>query len=156
MTIKQAKRQRKLWYYLRRITTLGGTVAYILFNTGVFNDAVTTATVKSTVYIAGGWVVSVLILDMYKRAIEKDNPDIGELSRATAFRGMLPWIIVLVIAGAIKVGIANVFQHLLVISSLQIGGNIFKGYETKYALGLKRGKYKEKEEEVTDDVRMAT
>lgn len=151
MTIKQAEQSRKLWYALRRIVTLGGVIGYILFQTGIFNDAVTDATVKSTVYILGGWAVITLIRDQHKRATAKDNPNIGQLSRATAMNKSVPWIVVLVIAGAIYAGIANVFQHILVISSMMIGGNIFYGFEMKYDLILKRGKTKD---EVKDDVRV--
>jgi len=153
MTQKQATQSYRLWYALFRLTTRGGPIAYILFHTGIFNDAVTTATVSSTVYILGGWAVITFIRDYYKRATAKDNPNIGQLSRATAMNKMVPWLVALIIAGGIKVGIGNMFQHLLAISSMMIGGSLFYGFTVKYDLILKRKEYSA---EVNDDVRVAT
>ena len=130
---------RRFYYFLRRFTTLGGTAAYILLQTGIMSDEVTTAGVKSIVYILAGWVAVTLSRDYHKRATAKDNSNVEQLARATAVNKMIPWVIIIIIAAALKVGVANMFQHLAVISSMQIGGIIFGGFEMKYDLYIKRG-----------------
>ena len=130
---------RRLFYFLRRFTTLGGTSAYILFQTGVFTNSVGGTSINTIVFVLAGWASITFIRDYHKRATESENTNIGQLTRATSLSKMIPWIIVMVIAGAIQVGIANIFTHLVVISSLQMGGLVFAGYEMKYDLYIKRG-----------------
>lgn len=138
------KNYRKLFYFLRRLITVGGTIIYVLFQTGIFEDEVTSPTVKMVVWVLLAWGVFVLIKDYHKRALDKENPDIKQVSRATAMLGMIPWFIMILIAAAINLGVANIFQHLMVISLIQITGKILLGYETYYDLLIKR-------EVVTDD-----
>ena len=141
MTLQQ---NRRLFYLLRRTVSVGGTSAYILLHTGIFTNSVTSTSVSSTVYVLLGWALITFMRDSYKRATAKDNPNIGQLARATAMKKSTPWVILIIVALAIYVGISNVMQHLLVISSLQIGANVFYGFELKYDISEKRG--------VTDNV----
>lgn len=129
---------RRLYYWLRKTVAVGGTAAYVLMNTGIMDDSVQTSGVKSIVWMLAGWAGISFIKDYHKRATAKENPNAGEIGRATALFGMIPWIVVMIAAGAIQIGIANIFQHILVISSMQIGGKIFEGFEIKYDMLEKR------------------
>ena len=133
------KQSRRLFYFLKRTVTLGGTGAYVVWQTGVFNEVVDTPSIKMGVWAVVAWAGFTLIRDYYKKATNEKNPDIGQISRATALFEMIPWILTIIIVGGIAMGIANMFQHVMVIASLQIGGKVFQGFELKYKLLEERG-----------------
>ena len=141
MTIKQAKKSANKWYALQRLLSVGGTSGYILYHTGIFTNTVSDRSVKSAVYIVLGWALIVLIRDRYKQAIAKDNPDVKQLANMTALKEAIPWIIILMIASAIKFGINNMYQHLTVITSFMLISKFAYAKRMVYELGLKRGIY---------------
>lgn len=132
------KNSRTLFYLLRRIVGRFVPSFYILYVSGVLSDGITKESFKMSVIIVIAWLIFTFANDYIKSVKDKDIIKPKQRGIVAGVQGMLPWIIILLVATGIKIGIADMYEHLMFITGTQLGGNIFYGFEEYHKWEIKK------------------
>lgn len=126
------KQSGVLYYWLKRLVGRILVGLYILWVSGVFSTGITQTGVKFIPALVIGIILSTFIKDYYDHIMSDKDPKPKQKAIAKALLGMTPWIIAIIIGLAIKMGIANMFEHLVIIGALEILANGLHGLEIYY------------------------
>ena len=129
----KTKTKRKLSYITKRLIGQGGPAVYLLWVANIFESGIHTEGIKTVVLVLPVWISIVLIKDFRDKAMAADNPDIGQKAIATSLFAFLPWIIIMTVISIIHMGVTNAYEHIMIISGMQIGSGVAKGFEQYYA-----------------------
>lgn len=152
---KKIKLHRRLAFSLKTIIPIG----YFLFLAGVFDDGIlqTSTGVKSTIWLVLLFLVYRVLSMIKKRSEDPNNTNYIERSLGSTISEISPWLILSVVLSIVFIGFANIYQHVMVFSVLQIVGGIFSYKEKFWILEAKEPRYtvrvaEHKPKEVTEGV----
>lgn len=111
-------------------------VLYIFWSFGVFSDGLMTTSVGLNSVVVFGLFVIIykLIKDFYKHANDPNNRNAAQRGWGRALFRLLPWIIAILIVHFVHAGVADMYQHVIVISAFQVIASVFIGYEEYYKI----------------------
>lgn len=109
-------------------------VGYILWASDILQKGFTVESVRTSVAFAIGFLVFKVIKDFRRQTLKNKNAHPAMQAFSMALFKMLPWVLGILIAIAIRAGIYNLFFHLVVFSSLQITSIVFFGFEEYYSI----------------------
>lgn len=116
-----------VWGSLRFITVTLFPVAYVAAVLGFFEDGIFTTTtgIRTSFWILIIFVAIRLFKELRKRAKDEKNKSSGFVASYEAVMNAFPWGLGIGLAFLVFMGLANIFQHILVIGGSQIVGSIF-------------------------------
>ena len=132
---------------LAQILSIGGPAGYFLFLSGVFSEGIFTTTtgIKSTVYIAVGYVIYASFKEYVKTVKDKDNTNIKQKATGKVIDRLLPWLVAFIIITLTHLGIARLYMHFSIIAGMQIISSLLY---YKHYVHLFRERISEKEASV--------
>jgi len=129
----KTKTKRRMSYITKRLIGQGGPALYLLWVANIFQTGIHTEGIKTIVLVIPVWISIVLIKDFREKTLAADNPDLGQKAIATSLFSFLPWIIIMAVISIIHMGVNNAYEHIMIISGMQIAASVAKGYEQYYA-----------------------
>ena len=123
-----------LAYLMKRLFSTILVSLYIFYITGVIDGGLTSTTIKMSFVIMVSFVVITFINDFYKHAVDPKNPSLKQRASGMAVKETIPSIISVSIATAIHIGLADLYQHIMVLSILFLISCVFSGLQEYHKL----------------------
>jgi small-conductance mechanosensitive channel len=133
------QQSRKLFYVLRRIIGRIIPAVYVLYVSGIFTNGVTQESLSMSIWIVVAWLVWTFAMDFIKSSLDEDEIKPKRKGFAEGLKNILPWLLIFLVATGIRIGISNLYEHLMFIVGCQIGGSVAYGYETYHKWEIRKG-----------------
>lgn len=146
LTIAQSQ---KVFYNLKKLMTTIGPGIYLFYMLGGFSGEFTTTGIKTGFIMIPTIIALSYAKDIVVRIKDKRRQTPKTKALAKGVAGVLPWVSIMAILAAVQIGLANIFQHAMIVMSMLAAGGIFGAFENYYIeLGVVDNKAQELEKAI--------